>query len=254
MKPARALYYDFVRRILYGFPRKNARVNAYPPLAGGGYGGQLGIEDSNGQLYKVRRTRTSGNTYKGTVSITSSSGEQLPEMVLTTLLGNHSKDVFERVFAFTLNELYSYELLQDEHINSQIYSAGLGVSSLQTAMRRLDSERESIFLNRGRSDQKTYIASQEIDEIDMKLRAVADNAMRYGQLSSRLQQVEYELECLAAQRQRIQSQQSRQRMLKVAWGPWNDLESAELEMAPLPDSREFPCRRSVPPRKIGRAH
>ena len=229
---------EFVRRTLFGFPRSTASVNPYPALAGGSYGGQLSIEDSDGRLYHVQRT--SGNRYSGAVTVTSSSGEQLPEAILTALLGNHSRDVFEKVFAFTLNELYSDDLLKDEHVNSQIYSAGLGVSSLQKAVRLLDSERESLFLNRGRSNQQTYIVSNKIDDVDKRLQDVSDNATRYGQLTTRLQQVENDLEGLAENQRQIRSRYRHQLNLKNAWNDWNDLESAESELTELPVIDDFP--------------
>ena len=36
---------EFVRRVLFGFPRRSGRVNAYPAMAGGRYGGRIAIED-----------------------------------------------------------------------------------------------------------------------------------------------------------------------------------------------------------------
>ena len=101
---------EFVRRVLFGFPRRSGRVNPYPAMAGGRYGGRIAFEDSEGRLYDVRRT--TGRSYGGEVSVTSASGDTLPETELTRLLGNHSRDVFEQVFAFTLNELYSDDLVE----------------------------------------------------------------------------------------------------------------------------------------------
>ena len=228
---------EFVRRVLYGFPRRSGRVNRYPALAGGAYGGQLSIEDSSGRSYEVRRT--SGNTYRGKVSITSSSGEFLSEAILAELLGNHTKDVFEQVFAFTLGELHSDDLFENKDVNSQIYSAGLGVTSLPRAMKHIDTRQRDIFLKSG-SKQKISIASKEIDEINEKLSIVEGNAKRFSDLSDSLNEVETELECLAAQRQQIRSQQNHQNMLKRAWDDWNDLESAKRELASLPVVENFP--------------
>ena len=47
---------EFVRRVLFGFPRRSGRVNPYPAMAGGRYGGRIAFEDSEGRLYDVRRT------------------------------------------------------------------------------------------------------------------------------------------------------------------------------------------------------
>ena len=230
---------EFVRRVLFGFPRRSGRVNPYPPLAGGRYGGRIAFEDSGGQPYDVRRT--SGRSYGGEVTLISGTGDPLPASELAALLGNHSRDVFEQVFAFTLDELYSDDLLSDANVNSQIYSAGMGVMSLQAGMKRIESERESLFLKGGRSSQKTYVVSERIEEIDNRLREVADNAARYGQLTARLQQVESELESLAGQRRRIQSRHNRQVTLQNAWDAWNDSVSATQELTTLPAIDNFPA-------------
>ena len=229
---------EFVRRVLYGFPRRSGRVNAYPAMAGGRYGGRIAIEDSDGRFYDIRRT--TGRSYSGQVTLNSESGDPLPEAELTTLLGNHSRDVFEQVFAFTLDELYSDDLLNDANVNSQIYSAGMGVTSLQEVTTKLDRSRNGLFRSGG-STQEIYTAANRLDAIDSTLQEVADNATKYGQLTSRLQQVESELEELAAQRRRIQSRHNRQVTLQNAWDAWNDSVSAEQELTTLPVIDSFPA-------------
>ncbi len=228
---------EFVRRVLFGFPRRNARTNAYPAISGGSYGGLVTLEGNDGRIYNVRRT--SGRSYSGEVSVTSQLGDPLPESELTTLLGHHSQDVFEQVFAFTLDELYSDDLLSDANVNGQIYSAGMGVTSLQDVMASLDRSRNSIFRSGG-STQEIYSAANRLDDIDSTLREVADNAARYGALTERLQQVESELESLAARRRTLQTLHGRQTRLQNAWDSWNDLVSAEQELSALPTIEDFP--------------
>ena len=228
---------EFVRRVLFGFPRRNAKTNAYPAITGGNYGGLVTLEGNDGRIYNV--LRTSGRSYSGEVSVTSHLGDPLPESELTTLLGHHSQDVFEQVFAFTLDELYSDDLLSDANVNSQIYSAGMGVTSLRDVMASLDRSRNSIFLSGG-SKQEIYSAASRLDDIDSTLREVADNAARYGELTERLQQVESELESLAARRRTLQNLLGRQTRLQSAWDFWNNLVSAEQELSALPAIEDFP--------------
>ena len=228
---------EFVRRVLFGFPRRSGRVNAYPAMAGGRYGGRIAIEDSDGRLYDVRRT--TGRSYSGEITLTSRSGDPLPEAELTTLLGNHSRDVFEQVFAFTLDELYSEKLLSDSNVNNQIYSAGMGVMSLPNAMRTLESSREKLFLNRG-SSQEIYYAHKKLQDIDENLQVAASNAARYGELTARLRQVETELEAMATHRRGIQSRHGRQVTLQNAWDAWNDLSTARNQLNELSEVEEFP--------------
>ena len=229
---------EFVRRVLFGFPRKSGKVNAYPAMAGGRYGEHITVEDTDGRLYDVRRT--TGKSYNGEVVVMSESGDLLPETELTTLLGNHSRDVFEQVFAFTLDELYSDALLNDANVNSQIYSAGMGVTALPNAIKSIESKRRDIFLKSGTS-QKTYTVHSKLEEIEKKLEEVAGNAASYGHLTIRLHQVDTKLRGLVAHQQRIQSQFGRQVILRNSWEAWNDLVSAEQQLATLPIIGNFPA-------------
>lgn len=229
---------EFVRRMLFGFPRKSGRVNPYPALSGGRYGGRVAIEGLDGRMYDLHRT--TGGSFRGDVVLTAASGQPLPENELAALLGNHSRDVFEQVFAFTLEDLYSDELLNDENVNSQIYSAGMGVTSLPGAVRSIESDRTAIFL-RGGSSQKVYEVHRKIEELAETLQRVRNNAARYGELTDRRRQVKSELEKLAFRRQEIQSRYNYQVMLQNAWGGWIDLNSAEEDLADLPAIDEFPA-------------
>ena len=124
---------EFVRRVLYGFPDGRSKTNLYPPLIGGNHGGRLTVEDSEGRRYDIRRTPGSRG---GAVTITASTGQPQVEAALPRLLGHNSRDVFEQIFGFTLNELYSDKLLSDSNVNNQIYSAGMG--------RNVPSERHKV--------------------------------------------------------------------------------------------------------------
>ncbi|MCE2439793.1 MAG: AAA family ATPase [Candidatus Latescibacteria bacterium] len=228
---------EFVRRVLFGFPRKSGKVNAYPALAGGNYGGHVAIECTDGRVYDVRRT--TGKSYSGDVGLTSATGDTLPETELASLLGHNSRDVFERVFAFTLNDLYSDDLLSDANVNSQIYSAGMGVTSLPDAEKFIESSRTGIFL-KGGSTQKIYEIYNSIEKVDDRLREVADNATRFGELTERLQGVEGELGDLAAQQLVNQSRYNRQITLQNAWDDWNDLITATKRRNELTEIGKFP--------------
>ena len=228
---------EFVRRVLFGFPRKSGRVNPYPALDGGRYGGRVSIEGMDGRVHDLHRT--TGGSFRGDVVLTSASGQPLPGHELAALLGNHSGDVFEQVFAFTLEDLFSDALLNDENVNSQIYSAGMGVTMLPDAVKSIESDRTVIFL-KGGSSQKVYEAHGKIEEIDEKLRNVAESAAKYGDRADRLKQVKDELEDLSVRRREIQSLHNRQVTLHSAWGGWIDLNSAEEDLAVLPDIDDFP--------------
>ena len=224
---------EFIRTVLFGFrPRKSN----YPPLAGGRHGGRVTLINKDGHLSVVSRFKGGRS---GEVTLESETGAPQEETMLAQILGNNSRDVFEQVFAFTLDELHSSDLLNDANVNNQIYSAGMGVTSLPNVMKSIESERRSIFLKQGRS-QKISIVHNELQDVDEKFRKIEGNAARYGVLITRLQRVENELEGLASCRRRIQSRHDNQIRLQSAWDPWNDLVSTQQELASLPVIDNFP--------------
>ncbi len=229
---------EFVRRTLFGFPRKNSKVNEYPALAGGSYGGRLVIEDSVASRYNLHRTK--GNGYKGRVTLTSGFGGSLPEDELTRLLGSHSQDVFEQVFAFTLDELYSDKLLTDSKVNNQLYVAGMGIASLPTVEDDIEKSRRALFL-KGGARQEISIVAGRLEAIASLLREVENNAQHYGELTTRLEQVNSEMEALKEKQGHIDIKRTRRVTIRNALSDWDVLESAERDLASLPVIENFPA-------------
>lgn len=226
----------FIRRVLFGFPDGRSRRNPYPPLAGGRHGGSITIVSDANEIVTVHRLQAAGG---GRVKLITASGETLPPTDLPQLLGHHSKDVFQNVFAFTLDELHDDALLKDERVNSQIYSAGMGATKLPPALKRLDQSKSKLFL-KGGSKHAIHEAASVLDSVDSSLRNVANNAEQYGKLSARLNEVEEKLEQLNGRRREYDSLFTHQRRLKTAWDDWNDLNTIERKLAALPAIEEFP--------------
>jgi uncharacterized protein YhaN len=62
----------FIRTVLFGFPRTNARGELlYPPIAGGMHGGRIDFVVNNGEAYTVSRIP---GKHGGRVSVESSAG------------------------------------------------------------------------------------------------------------------------------------------------------------------------------------
>ena len=225
----------FIRAMLFGFPLRRARSH-YPPLAGGRHGGGLSIADSEGRIYMVRRFQ---GPHGGPVIVSLESGEPIGDAILGQLLGGHPRDVFNSIFAFTIDELHSDDLLKDSKVNSQMYSTGIGATALPDALTQLEGLREDLFLNRG-STQKIYHAVNRIDEIDSKLRDVANYASEYGRHRIRLDQIDEEIGNLESCRAKIQSQFRVQTQLRNAWDDWVDLITTEQELRDVPAIDNFP--------------
>ena len=227
---------EFIRRVLFGFPNRRGGTNEYPPLAGGRHGGRVMITTDAGEVITIDRTPGRGD---GPVSITTGAGETLPAGELSRLLGNHSCNVFEGIFAFTLDELNDQNRLSDDSVNLQIYSAGIGAMKLPGALAALDRQKREIFLPSGRN-QSVARAAQSIEQTDSKLREAAGHATEYRRQSDRLAEIDREYQALADSRLRFMSEKERNESLINAWDHWNELISAEQRRAELPVVEAFP--------------
>ncbi len=227
---------EFIRRILFGFPNRRGGINEYPPLAGGRHGGRVTIATDAGEVIAIDRAPGRGD---GPASLTTDTGETLPAGDLPRLLGNHSRSVFQNIFAFTLDELNNETLLNDDSVNLQIYSAGIGAMKLPDALAALDRQKSEIFRPQGRN-QLIPSVLQGIENTDTKLREIAGYATEYRRQSDRLTEIERELGDVGARRLQIASEQDRLESLERAWDHWNELVSAEQRLAELPAVESFP--------------
>ena len=227
---------EFIRRILFGFPNRRGGTNEYPPLAGGRHGGRVMITTDAGEAITIDRTQGRGD---GPVSLTTGTGEMLPAAELQGLLGNHSRGVFEGIFAFTLDELNDQNRLSDDSVNMQIYSAGIGAMKLPDALAALDRQKREIFVPRGSSQAVPKIAG-EIERTNSELQQIASYATEYRRQSDRLAEVDVEYQRLSDRRLQIASEQDRLENLERAWDHWNELISAEQRLKELPLVEAFP--------------
>ena len=227
---------EFIRRILFGFPDGRSRGNPYPPLGGGRHGGRVTITTDAGEIITIDRTSGRGD---GPVSITTDAGEPLPNSELPTLLGNHSRSVFQNIFAFTLEELIDENLLNDDSVNLQIYSAGIGAMKLPAALTTLDRQKREIFVPRGNSQSVPNIANK-IERTNSELQRIAGYATEYRRKSERLAEIDRGLSDVGQSRLRLTSEKERNENLERAWDRWNDLVNAEQRLAELPVVEAFP--------------
>ncbi len=227
---------EFVRRVLYGFPDGRTGANPYRPLSGGNHGGALTIEGTDGQRYNVSRRHGARG---GTVTLTAATGEPLPDSELFRLLGGNPEYIFNRVFTFTLEELYASDLLSDDNVNDYIYSEGMGVSSLPEALRRIRRDKDGLF-RKGGSTQQIYHVANRLQSVDDSLHGVADNAAEYARLSGELAAANERLQELGNRRDSLDRERRRQAQLKACWSDWVALDVATIRLSDIPKIENFP--------------
>ena len=215
---------EFIRRVLYGFPRKTKNTNDYLPLAGGQHGGSVTIEnDGKDKIVTVRRCEGKDG---GSVTLTTAAPESLPNTELPRLRGHHSRDVFENVFAFTLEELHDDASLSDQSIHNQIYSAAMGAPKLPGALKKLDKDKRELFLKHGKK-QDIYKVAEDLKGVENKLKNVEGNAAKYRELSTKLQEIDEERKELEKSFPDYDVQLKRLTRIENALKEWNRLVDSE---------------------------
>ena len=226
---------EFIRRVLFGFPDGRSRLNLYRPLHGGRHGGGLVIASDNDEVVTVRRT---SGRQGGQVTLTTEDGAPLSTTELGRFMGNATKDVFEKVFSFTLDELHSDELLSDESVNGQIYGAGMGVATLPKTMKELE-KKTTLFLKGGRQHDIAKAANQ-LRDIESRLEGIENNAREFARLTTELNHAETTLKEKNAELRKRQTLVDDLKRDLNAWDDWVELENTENRLAKLPTIENFP--------------
>lgn len=226
---------SFLQTILFGFPTRGGAQH-YPPLAGGKHGGRIDLLDQSNDRYSVHRIQGRGG---GPVTVQSGTGELQNETTLARLLGHHAENVFKSVFSFSLDELHSDRLLKDEDINSQIYSAGMGVVTLPDALKETKDKKERRFL-KGGSKHSISQTVEELKEVNAKLNEVASNAERYGRLIERRNEIHEKHSQLHTISSQLKTRLDYQRRLKNGWDDWVEFNAAQESLKDIEIITDFP--------------
>lgn len=166
---------EFVRRVLFGY-QVSRKGNAYQ-ADGKNYGGRLAVETSDGKIAVIARTK---GPHGGPVAVTLGNESLEGEPALKQLLGHASKDLFNNVYAFTLDELQDLDSLGADEVKNRIYGAGMGLNrvSLSKVMEGLEKEREDLFRKQG-SKPKINALFKEYDGLSKDIRSLRENLPAY---------------------------------------------------------------------------
>ncbi len=225
---------EFIRSILFGFPQGRGNRNLYDPVTGGKRSGSLTFVTDAGETITVQRAEP---PRAGTYALTGEAGNPVPPPQLSSKLGNHSRDVFENLFAFTLDELHDVKSLSDDNVDRQIYAAAMGAARLGDAPIKLNEQKRDRFMAGPRAiNYALYAPASKARNIENRLRELESNAAAYAERSERLNAIERDRGALSKRRSQCESDLERLRKLERAWAPWNELTSAKQQLADLPEN------------------
>ena len=192
------------------------------------------VSDSAGVVYSVERYAGA----RGGLNIVTPDGPASnAETLLQRLTGNATPDLFRNVFAFSLDELQTLASLNDS--SSAIYSAGQGAPELPALMKRLSDHKGQIYLSRGNNQEVPRLLNT-LRDVDAQLRAVEDNAGRYGVLTVRKSEIDVELQDADAKLELVSVQRTEIQNLIKGWDDWVALSDCETQLRDMPLYMDFP--------------
>jgi len=229
---------EFIRRILFGFPRRSPRTNPYPALSGGAYGGKLVCELDDGNVVTMHRTE---GTHGGPLVIQLDSDELTGQEELNRLVDHTTETFYKNVYAISLDELQAVRSLDEEEVRSRIYGAGLELGSTSLTDIKSESIRlgESYFKSRG-STQEMPMLYNEIKEIEQSIREMQhglagydDLLMQRDGLAEEVEQLEEEISNLVSTRISLENMQK-------LYPSYLELVESQSALTELEDSPDVP--------------
>jgi uncharacterized protein YhaN len=227
---------NYIRTILFGFPKTN-RISHYPARSGANHGGFLKIEDGGGNVFQIERFSTQN---KAAATVKTQTGIIHGEPQLSSLLGHASRNVFETVFAFSLDNLQVIregpknrdDLLKDEDISGHIYSAGLGATELVSALSEIKKNMESIWAPGGRERDANKV-EKEIQEIQEKIASITATTDAYSDLQNSHQKTQLDTDQFKKKIEEAERKHGSLLSQEAAWEDWINLRTIEKEIEGL---------------------
>jgi uncharacterized protein YhaN len=223
---------EFIRKMFFGLPRKTKEANLYPPLNGGRHGGKMKCQSAKGDTLFISRNLSG----KDDVTISMSDKELGGASDLEALLDHASINIFQNIFAFTLDELQNLDSLQADEIRNRIYGAelGLGTVSLKQVESSINKRADEIFSPRGKKTESNLLL-QKIKTLEQEIRNIQSEAEEYDQLMRRLESCENQQNARQVQ---IESLESTLRHLETLAGLHKTIEVEEAGLHELQIERQ----------------
>ncbi|MGY3765514.1 AAA family ATPase [Vagococcus vulneris] len=205
--------YQFIRTMLFGFPKKREQVRDFEPISGAAYGGRIEIEHPVYNQFTIERFK---NKNKGQASVTLSDGQTGQEALLEKILNPLTKELFDQVFSFQQEQLTDLAQLDEVRLQHLLLSVGLtGSGELTKISDDLLKDRQQIYKPTGRLPR----LNQELKafrELEAKITDVEKQESTYqtklsllGELEEKVLHLENQHDQVMTASRRLAEQQKR---------------------------------------------
>ncbi len=227
---------SFVNTMFFGFPDARRRERQFHPLSGGRYGGRLILETGTFGDITIERTRTSGTVLR----VYDSQGRQMDASCLQEVFGGISRQVYQNIYSFGLQELWNFEMLSGEEVKNAIYGAGFGTAFLAVSQveKQLRKERDGLFRPHGRKQPLNQVLSR-LKTLNSQIKKAKEGLDLYHGLLSSIQETEDRLGRLREKRRQAVGVLDKRRAALDTWKDWMALSEVQARLSAMDGDRRL---------------
>ncbi|MBQ7585430.1 MAG: AAA family ATPase [Desulfovibrionaceae bacterium] len=225
---------EFLRSMLTGFPQGRKAQNL-KPLRGGRLGGSLSVILEQGEELKISRYKDKNLG----LTLSTPKGQMLPPSRLNELLQGVTREVYAKVFGFSLEELE--RKLNPEDVQDALYSAtfGAGLKEPQAVLKGLNDNLAKLFTPRG---SQSYIQQtlKDYKELTGLIQDLEEQYGSYDSLALKLLNSKQNLKNLEQEKQLLEQEDRKLKRRLDTWDRWNEWQALEIKLTELPTQATFP--------------
>jgi uncharacterized protein YhaN len=227
----------FIRYTLFGYPKSIEQRMA--PLNGGEHRGRIValLSDSNSVTFE-RSAGSSG----GPISMLHKGKSYEDQALWSRLLGNATKEIFENIYAFSLDELADLNRLSASGVEDRIFSVSLGLGniSINEVEESIKNQIDDIYTRRGRGKQILPLILKQIDNRKQLVTKIQDNLPRYRQLSLEIEKLETDIKNTIDQLKKYQAESGRLNNYLRCYNSFINIAHYDDELSALPGQKNYP--------------
>ncbi|UCH14439.1 MAG: AAA family ATPase [Bacteroidales bacterium] len=227
---------NFLRYTLFGYPKSVDQRMA--PLNGGEHRGRIIALLSDKKHITFERTAGSSG---GSIKLMYDGKSTEDQIIWSQLLGNATKEIFENVYAFSLDELTSWEKLSASGVEDKIFSVGLGLGniSISDVEGNIRKQTDEIYTQRG-SKQVIPSIIKEINAKKTRILEIQDNLPRYQELKFYIKELEANINNIKVQLKKDESESDRLANYLKCYDSFIHIMNYDRELKSLPELHEYP--------------
>jgi uncharacterized protein YhaN len=227
----------FIRYTLFGYPKPVDQRMA--PLNGGEHRGRIVALLSEGNRVTFERSAGSSG---GIISMLYKGSSYEDQALWNRLLGNATKEIFENVYAFSLEELADLNRLSASGVEDRIFSVSLGLGniSINEVEESIRKQIDDIYTQRGRGKQLIPLLLKQIDSRKELIAGIQDNLPRYRQLSLEIKELDKDINNTIEELKKYQTESSKLNNYLRCYNSFISIAHYDNELVALPGLKNYP--------------